>query len=54
MAPSHKGQNIELEKQINRNFHIENLPSFWVVVTSEPTFFVSEKKSKKYGKSLYD
>ena len=54
MTPSQKGQNIELEKQINRNFHIENLPSSWEVVTSETTFFISEKKSEKYGKSLYD
>lgn len=47
VTPSHKGQHIELEKQINGNSHMENLSSSWVAVTSEPTVFVSENKQKK-------
>lgn len=46
-TPSHKGQHTELEKQINRNSHMQNLPSSWVAVTSESIVFVSEKKAKE-------
>lgn len=47
MTPSQKGQHIELEKLISRNSHVENLPSSWVTLTSEPIVLVSEKKSER-------
>jgi hypothetical protein len=41
---SSEGWYVELEKQIKRNSQVENLPSSWIAVTSEPVFFSFREK----------